>query len=69
VTPEWVTGPDESAIQRIKQTGRTTPMAEHKHGSMNTDVQEKTFEGFIKASTYVACVSIAALIFLAIFNS
>ncbi|WP_294228306.1 aa3-type cytochrome c oxidase subunit IV [uncultured Shimia sp.] len=44
-------------------------MAEHKHGSMNTDVQEKTFEGFIKASTYVACASIGVLIFLAIFNS
>ncbi len=44
-------------------------MAEHKHGTMNTDVQEKTFAGFIKASTYVACFSIGALIFLAIFNS
>ncbi|UZD90193.1 aa3-type cytochrome c oxidase subunit IV [Cognatishimia activa] len=44
-------------------------MAEHEHGTMNTEVQEKTFEGFIKASTYVAAVSIAVLIFLALFNS
>lgn len=44
-------------------------MAEHEHGSMNTEVQEKTFVGFIKASTYVAAASIAVLIFLALFNS
>lgn len=44
-------------------------MADHKHGTMNTDVQEKTFAGFIKGSTWVAGISIAVLIFLAIFNS
>ncbi len=44
-------------------------MAEHKHGTMNIEVQEKTFAGFIKASTYVACAAIGVLIFLAIFNS
>ncbi|MFV2053854.1 aa3-type cytochrome c oxidase subunit IV [Aliiroseovarius sp. YM-037] len=44
-------------------------MEEHKHGEMDTSVQEKTFEGFIKASTWVAVVSILVLIFLAIFNS
>lgn len=44
-------------------------MAEHKHGEMNTEVQEKTFAGFIKASTWVAGISIGILIFLAIFNS
>ena len=44
-------------------------MSDHKHGTMNTDVQEKTFSGFIKASTWVAGVSIGALIFLALFNS
>ncbi|MEQ9694186.1 aa3-type cytochrome c oxidase subunit IV [Shimia sp. SDUM112013] len=43
-------------------------MAEYKHGSMNIDVQEKTFAGFIKASTYVAAGSIALLIFIAIVN-
>ncbi|GAA6182499.1 MULTISPECIES: aa3-type cytochrome c oxidase subunit IV [unclassified Shimia] len=44
-------------------------MAEHKHGSMDTEVQEKTFEGFIKGSAYVAAASIGILLFLAIFNS
>lgn len=44
-------------------------MAEFKHGSMNTDVQEKTFEGFIKVSTYVAVGSIGILIFMALVNS
>ena len=44
-------------------------MAEHKHGEMNTEVQEKTFEGFIRASIWVAGVSVGVLIFLAIFNS
>ena len=44
-------------------------MADHKHGEMNIETQEKTFEGFIKGSAYVAIFSIAVLIFLAIFNS
>lgn len=44
-------------------------MAEHKHGEMDITAQEKTFEGFIKAATYVATFSICVLIFLAIFNS
>lgn len=43
-------------------------MAEHEHGTMNTEVQEKAFAGFIKGSTWVAAVSIAALIFIAIVN-
>lgn len=43
-------------------------MADHEHGSMDIEVQEKTFEGFIKASTYVAAASIGVLIFLALVN-
>ncbi|GAA6209513.1 hypothetical protein NBRC116601_28060 [Cognatishimia sp. WU-CL00825] len=43
-------------------------MAEHEHGTMNTEVQEKVFDGFIKASTYVAGAAIFVLIFLAIVN-
>lgn len=42
---------------------------EHKHGSMDTSVQEKTFAGFIKGSMYVAGASIAVLIFMAIFRT
>ncbi|CUH75087.1 aa3-type cytochrome c oxidase subunit IV [Tropicibacter naphthalenivorans] len=44
-------------------------MAEHKHGSMDITVQEKTFEGFIKFSTRVAIACIAIAVFLAVFNS
>lgn len=44
-------------------------MAKHEHGSMDSSVQEKTFEGFIKVSTYVAVLAICALLFMAIFNS
>ena len=44
-------------------------MAEHKHGEMDITVQEKTFEGFIRATIIVICVSIFALLFMAVFNS
>ena len=44
-------------------------MSEHKHGEMNIEVQEKTFQGFIKASTYVAVFSICVLLFMALVNS
>ena len=44
-------------------------MAEHKHGKMDTTVQEKTFEGFVKATVW-AVVGIAVfLIFLAMVNA
>ena len=36
-------------------------MAEHKHGTMNTDVQEKTFNSFI---TWVTRMSIGIIVFL-----
>ena len=42
-------------------------MAEHEHGSMNTDTQEKTFDSFVTWVTRTAIVIIAFLIFLAIF--
>ena len=44
-------------------------MAEHKHGSMDTREHEKTFAGFIKLSIWVAGLSIATLIFLALVNA
>jgi hypothetical protein len=43
-------------------------MAEHKHGSMDTSVQEKTFDGFLKYVTWGAVVSIGILIFAALVN-
>ena len=44
-------------------------MADHKHGTMDIAVQEKTFGGFIKAATYVAAAAIGILIFMALVNS
>ena len=44
-------------------------MAEHKHGSMDTKVQEKTFDGFIRMVTWGAGISVAVLIFMALANS
>lgn len=41
-------------------------MADHKHGEMNIDVQEKTFDGFIKMTTRVTIAIIVFLIFLAL---
>lgn len=44
-------------------------MADYKHGEMDITEQEKTFDGFIKVSIWVSVISLAVLIFLAIFNS
>lgn len=43
-------------------------MAEHKHGSMDISVQEKTFAGFVKFTTWAVIVIIASLILLAMIN-
>jgi hypothetical protein len=48
---------------------RNRPMAEHKHGSMDTRVQEKTFEGFMRMVAWGAAISIGILIFLALTNA
>jgi Ni,Fe-hydrogenase I cytochrome b subunit len=44
-------------------------MADHEHGKMDISAQEKTFEGFIRVSIWVTCLSIGTLIFLALVNS
>jgi hypothetical protein len=41
-------------------------MAEHKHGEMDTSVQEKTFDGFMNLTTKTAVGIIVLLIFLAL---
>ena len=40
---------------------------EHKHGSMDTEVHEKTFDGFVKFTKWTVVAIIAVLIFLALF--
>lgn len=42
-------------------------MAEHEHGTMNSDVQEKTFEGFVTYVTRASIAVIGILVFMAIF--
>ena len=44
-------------------------MADYKPGSMDITEQEKTFEGFVQWVKWGVIVSIAILIFLAVFNS
>jgi hypothetical protein len=44
-------------------------MAEHKHGSMDTTEQEKTFDGFVRFSIWTVVVIIVALILLAMINA
>lgn len=44
-------------------------MAEHKHGEMDIEVQEKTFNSFVRWVVNVTIICILVLIFLAIFNS
>ncbi|GKY88762.1 aa3-type cytochrome c oxidase subunit IV [Sinisalibacter aestuarii] len=44
-------------------------MAEHQHGTMDTRVQEKTYEGFIKITVRSVIAIFAILIFMAIFNA
>lgn len=42
-------------------------MADHEHGSMDIDVQEKTFDGFMSFVTKSVIVILAILIIMAIF--
>ncbi len=42
-------------------------MAEHEHGSMKTETQEKTFNGFMTFVTRAVIVIIGILLFMAIF--
>lgn len=44
-------------------------MAKHKHGEMDITGNERTFAGFIKVICWVAGLSIAALVFMALVNS
>lgn len=44
-------------------------MTEHKHGSVDIKVQEKTFAGFIRMVTWGAGISIGILVFMALVNA
>ncbi|MEE4189795.1 MAG: aa3-type cytochrome c oxidase subunit IV [Roseobacter sp.] len=42
-------------------------MADHKHGEMDVETQEKTFEGFMRFSTKTVIFIIVLLVLMAIF--
>ncbi len=44
-------------------------MADHKHGNMDIEEQEKTFEGFVKAVTWASIGIVVLLILIALFNA
>lgn len=44
-------------------------MAEHKHGSMDITVQEKTFNGFITFTIRTVIVILVAVVLLALINA
>lgn len=41
-------------------------MADHKHGEMDTSVQEATFAGFVSMTTKATIVILVVLVFLAL---
>lgn len=44
-------------------------MSDHKHGEMNIEAQENTFNGFITFVTRSIIVILAAVVFLALLNA
>lgn len=43
-------------------------MAEHEHGKMDIDTQQKTFDGFMRWVTWGAAISIGLLVFIGLVN-
>jgi hypothetical protein len=43
--------------------------SDHKHGTMNIKVQEKTFAGFVRMTTWAVVIIFAILIFMALANA
>ncbi len=43
--------------------------SDHKHGTMDTKVQEKTFAGFVRMTTWAVVIIFAILIFMALANA
>ncbi len=43
-------------------------MAKHEQGKMDIEVQERTFQGFVKTVTWTAVLILVFLVFLAMVN-
>jgi hypothetical protein len=67
-----VTAPDKYSIQPRDKTDSVmkedTQLVDHKHGEMDIQVQQKTFDGFVKYVTWSVVVIIGVLIFTALVN-
>ena len=44
-------------------------MADHKHGEMDIETHEKTFEGFVRATAWTVVAILVVLVFIAIVNA
>ena len=55
-------------VKQITSAKEFKMATEHKHRSMDTEVQEKTFAGFINWTTKTVIVCILALLFIALVN-
>jgi hypothetical protein len=49
------------------QLREAATMADHKHGEMDIEVQEKTFEGFMRFTTKTVIVILLIIVGMAIF--
>jgi len=57
-----------NAPNRVSSNKGKRDMAEHKHGDMDIEVQEKTFDGFMKAVTWSSVAIVVLLLFIAAVN-
>jgi hypothetical protein len=62
-----VTAGIKCAKARQAKTKREPDMAEHKHGEMDATENEKTFEGFMKFTTWTVIVILVIIVGMAIF--
>jgi hypothetical protein len=54
-------------VASTEQRKGTAAMADHKHGEMDVETHEKTFDGFMRFSTKTVIFIIVLLVLMAIF--
>jgi Bacterial aa3 type cytochrome c oxidase subunit IV len=59
----------QQEIDKDKGTMADHHQNEHKHGTMDIKAHEQTFEGFVRMSIWVVCVSIGILVLAALLNA
>jgi cytochrome b len=58
--------PSTESVKAGKIGNKEITMADHKHGEMDTSVQEKTFDGFVKFTSWSVAAIVVFLFFLAL---